>query len=394
MIEVESVWHLIDEKIFSMTPHRISLSDSLGCVLAEPIFSETDQPPFDRSAMDGYAICNDDLSTEFDVLSSIRPGHDIGSVPKLQPGQALRIFTGAELPLPSLRVIMQERFSALGTRVRLKEATNENWIRFRGEDRKAGDQLIAAGAKVSAGIISILAANGNASPLVHPMPSVAHITTGDEIVPFDSLPGPGQIRDSNGPMIRALCESCGVRAFKIRHAGEDLEEIQSAISELGQPDLLLISGGASVGDHDHTRVALESAGFQIHCSSVNTRPGKPLIFATLGNRVAFGLPGNPVSHFVCFQLFVARAIARLAGIKPQDLGLGKLGEFKWKSNPRVTWWPVELHKSGAETLLLPIPWNNSGDLTPLAKANALARIPSNLVPQAGAEVEFLSVEKG
>jgi molybdopterin molybdotransferase len=225
--------------------------------------------------------------------------------------------------------------------------------------------------------------------LVSPRPRVVHFTTGDELVPPEQALKPGQVRDSNSILIRSLLQKF-ICNLEQAHLPENFEQAKSVIgnrqSAIENSDLLLISGGASVGDKDFTRPLLEWLGFEIVFSQVNVRPGRPLIFGQSGARIAFGLPGNPLSHFVCFHLFTATALAKLAGSEPPTFQRGALAaKFEEAPNPRETLWPARLDSAG----LHPLAWASSGDLTCVAGTNALIRVLANRGPMdAGAEVDF------
>jgi molybdopterin molybdotransferase len=247
---------------------------------------------------------------------------------------------------------------------------------------------------LDAGKLALLASAGCTQPLVNPRLRVVHFTTGDEIVPPEQTPGPGQVRDSNSILIRSLLPkfSCDLEQA---HLPENFEQAKSAIghrpSVIENSDLLLISGGASVGDKDFTRPLLEWLGFEIVFSQVNIRPGRPLIFGQNGARVAFGLPGNPLSHFVCFHLFVATALEKLTGSEPPKFSRGMLAaKLEEAPNPRETLWPARLDAAG----LHPLTWASSGDMTCMAETNALIRVPANCGSMAtGTEVEFLPANR-
>ncbi len=208
--------------------------------------------------------------------------------------------------------------NATATKSKFYEREDALNIRTRGEDVKAGQPLVQTGARLDAGKLALLATAGCAQPLVSPRLRVVHFTTGDEIIPPDQTPKPGQIRDSNSILIRGLLQKfpCDVTQ---KHLPENFEQAKSEISNLKSQienaDLLLVSGGASVGDKDFTRPLLEWLGFEIVFSQVNVRPGRPLIFGDerASQPCCVRVPGNPLSHFVCFHLFVATALAKLAG---------------------------------------------------------------------------------
>jgi molybdopterin molybdotransferase len=364
------------------------LAESFGRTLRETVCAPSDLPDCDRSTRDGYAILQDDASEVFQVVDTL---HAADWKPRrLKSGEAVRIATGAALPGENLRVVMQENVERRGDQIRITRREDVLNIRKRGEDVKAGQSLVQAGARLDAGELALLASAGCVQPLVSPRLRVAHFTTGDEIIPPDQPPKPGQIRDSNSFLIRGLLQKFPCE-LKQAHLPEDLEMGKRAIETFNfQPltfNLLLISGGASVGDKDFTRPLLEWLGFEVVFSQVNVRPGRPLIFGVNENCVAFGLPGNPLSHFVCFHLFVAAALAKLVGGESGKFLRGKLAaKLDDAPNPRETLWPARRDTAG----LHPLTWASSGDVTCLAETNALIRVPANRGPvDAGTEVEFL-----
>jgi molybdopterin molybdotransferase len=368
---------------------RVRLEESFGRVLRETVLAAEDLPPFDCSTRDGYAILKNDESEKFQVVDTL---HAADWKPReLKPGEAVRIATGAPLPCENLRVVMQENVERNGDKIKIVKKESSPNIRKRGEDVKSGALLMKSGARLEAGKLALLAATGCAQPIVSPRLRVAHFTTGDEIVPPNQTPKPGQIRDSNSILIRGLLQkfSCDLEQS---HLPENFEQAKSQIanrkSQIDNADLVLVSGGASVGEKDFTRQLLEWLSFKIAFSQINVRPGRPLIFGVNGNRIAFGLPGNPLSHFVCFHLFVATALAKLIGMEPKKFLRGQLAE---KLNdapcPRETLWPARLDLAG----LHPLAWASSGDITCLTETNALVRVPANRDSiDAGTEVEFLT----
>jgi len=367
------------------------LADAFGRVLRETVYAPSDLPDHDRSTRDGYAILQNDASEMFQVVDTL---HAADWKPRpLQPGETVRVATGAALPCENLRVVMQEHVERDGDKIRItKQETTLN-LRKRGEDVKAGQPLVPADAHLNAGKLALLASAGCTRPLVSPRLRVVHFTTGDEIVPPDRTPKPGQVRDSNSILVHGLLQKfpCSVAQA---HLPEDFGAAKQLVSTFHlQPstfDLLLISGGASVGDKDFTRPLLEWLGFEIIFSQVNVRPGRPLIFGANGSRAAFGLPGNPLSHFVCFHLFVAAALAKLTGAEPEKFRRGRLAaKLDDPPCPRETLWPARREPAG----LHPLAWASSGDVTCLTETNALIRVPANRGPmESGAEVEFLATD--
>ena len=396
-----------------LPPVRVPLAEAFGRVLCETICAPGDSPDCDRSTRDGYAVLLDDDSDVFSVVDTL---HAADWKPRqLKIGEAVRVATGTALPCENLRVVMQENIERNGDGIKILLRETSANVRRRGEEMKAGDTVLSAGKKLDAGALALLASVGSVQPLVSPRLRVLHFTTGDEIVSPEQTPKPGQIRDSNSVLIRALLERSGCEV-KHQHLPEDFEQAQAVISAFRFPlsafDLILVSGGASVGEKDFTRPLLEWLGFEIVFSQVNVRPGRPLIFGVdggasvpasrlVGNlappdkfRVAFGLPGNPLSHWVGFHLFVAAALARLAGTEPKQFLRGALAEkLDDAPNPRETLWPARLDLNCGHCELTPLPWSSSGDVVVLAKANALMRIPANSgALAAGAAVDFLPTD--
>lgn len=374
---------------------RLPLEESLGHVLRETVLAPNDLPDADRSTRDGYAILASDTSETFQVVDTLLAAD--WKPRQLKSGEAVRVATGASLPCESLRVVMQEDVERNDDKVHIAKPDGDLNIRKRGEEVRAGDALVKAGEYLTAGKLSLLASVGCVQPMVNPRLRVVHFTTGDEIVPPDQTPSHGQIRDSNSTLIRGLLQRFPCELFQ-SHLREDFEtaktQIKNLKSKIENASLVLISGGASVGDKDFTRPLLEWLGFEIIFSQIAIRPGKPTIFGTNDNRIAFGLPGNPLAHFVCFHLFVAAALARLAGAQPKSFSRGKLATpLEDASNPRETLWPARLELINNQARLRPLKWLSSGDVTSLTEANALIRIPPNSADlDAGAEVEFMPTE--
>ena len=375
-----------------LPPVRVLLEESIGRVLRETVCAPEDLPPNDRSTRDGYAILADDASDNFQIVDTI---HAADWKPRqLKSGEAVRVATGAVLPCDGVRVAMQENVERNGDQIRITKREAGLNLRQRGEDVKAGQPLVQSGGRLDAGRLALLATAGCAQPLVSPRLRVLHFTTGDEIVSPGQTPKPGQIRDSNSILIRGLLQnfSCGI--FQT-HLPENFEAAKAESgkrkAEIENANVILISGGASVGDKDFTRELLEWFGFEIIFSQVNVRPGRPLVFGVNGNRIAFGLPGNPLSHFVCFHLFVASALAKLTGEIAPRFFRGKLAtKLDDQPCPRETLWPARLEFAGGEIKLHPLAWASSGDVTCFAAANALIRVPVNCAElEAGAEVDFL-----
>lgn len=377
MKTVEEVWDLLRGHVIAREAVETELADALGAVLREDVTAPEDQPAFDRSAVDGFVVRADDTSESFRLVGEIRAGD--GRRQTFAAGEAMRIATGAAVPEGG-EVIMLEDAEESGGVVRFSKR-GRDYVRRRGEDAKAGDVIASAGTLVRAGIIGLLASVGCVFPKVTRPLDALHVATGNEIVGAERSPAAGQVRDSNSPLVAAWARSRGVR-IRQKRVGEDADALRRAIE--GHRDLLLVSGGASVGAHDCTEEVLIAAGFEILVTKVAVRPGKPLIVARRGGEWVFGLPGNPLSHFVCLHVFVDAALSMMRGGPAAPLLCRARVSSPIAGNPRETWWPSIEETDG----LRPLAWASSGDLTALATADALVRVPSSGLA-AGAEAEFI-----
>lgn len=369
--EIEQLWEWIDARVPVLPAQIQPLSETIGRINAEPVCATVDQPAHDQSAMDGYAFAEIDPG-KCRIMGTVAAGWAGESM--VQPGGAVRIFTGSRLPEGTRCVGRQEDCLADGEFVSLrpgKRLVEEENIRRAGAVFSKGARILERGMKLSAGAAGLLASAGVAAVNVHPAARTLHVATGEELCDVEAGPlATGKIYDSNGPMMEALLRQYGVVPER-RRLGDSPTEIGQVVAGF-DGDLLLISGGSGPGDHDHTPAALRNAGYEIHASRINSRPGRPLIFATRGGQVAFGLPGNPLSHWVCFHAFVRRALARLHGEPKPDLWEAKLlGPWPGGGDGRRTWTPAIVAPESIGLAARPLPWQHSGDLTPMTSANAL-----------------------
>jgi molybdopterin molybdotransferase len=378
MITVFEARQLIARQTVALEPETVALASAYGRILREPVASAEDLPAFDRSAMDGYAIRADDPADDFLLVGEIRAGQSLDR--QLRPGETMRILTGARLPGPGLKVVMQEDVEAREGRVRVLKKSSATHVRLRGEDARAGEVLLETGKTLDATAVALLASVGKTSLLVSKQPRILHLTTGDEIVSPEQTPGEGQIRNSNASLISALCRENGVGTVDHFHAGDDLSALRDILARAGAEtcDLVLISGGSGQGTYDFSAELFRHLGATIHFREVNVRPGKPLIFGTANRQIIFGLPGNALSHFVCFQLFVRQALDRLLA-RPDSLPVaGFLAETMPDTfNPRETWWPARASLQNGRLECRALPWKSSGDITRLPAANALIQVPAS-----------------
>lgn len=371
MISLDEARRTVAANISMLGAQDLSLAASLGSVLEEDILSDADYPSADRSMMDGYVVGADAIPGEFTVAGEI----PAGDVPDraLEHGEAMRIFTGAILPTGGGRVLMQEECVREGGSVRIDHFPEPLFIRRKSSEAKAGDVVLQKGTRIGASEMAILAQIGHVKPSVIRRPLVKHIATGDELVDPGETPIPGKIRDTNSSLVAGLLAPYGLSMESSRLA-DDPEAM--AESTKGDWDLLLLSGGASVGDHDHGSDVLRATGFTIHFDKVNLRPGKPLTFATRGNQAAFVIPGNPVSHFVCYHVAIRLAIELMCGLKPRwnFLDLEITNPNLIKPNPRETFWPARVSISQGSLKAEARPWSTSGNTFSLTQTNALIRI--------------------
>lgn len=369
---------------------RLPLIAALGPVLRADARADLDSPPFDASAMDGYAARRADLGPPLRVIGeSIAGGGFAGTV---GPGECVRILTGAPVPAGADCVVKQEDVVRDGSVIRAQRADGPTYIRRRGENRHAGDIVVPAGTRLRAPELAALASAGITCPEVTRAPRVAHVVTGDELIPPDRVPTGGQIRDSNSTLIAALLVGHGSDLVAQHSVGDDLAASRAVLAGLPPHDVLLISGGASVGDRDLARPMLADLGYETVFDSVNLRPGKPLLFARRGAQLAFALPGNPVSHWVVFHLFVAPLLAALQSGLSQSPAVrtGRLaaGAQPPPADARRTCWPSRVAWRNGGYELTPLRLASSGDSSGLAGANALWLVPAGTDLAPGQPVEF------
>ena len=315
-IAVEEARKLVLEVVSAAPEERVGLSDVLGRTLAETVVSRETLPPFASSAMDGFAVRVADLAPLPTVLQVI---DDIpaGVVPKRRMGAetCARIMTGAVFPEGADAVVPVEWTQPEGaSRVRIEKAPEAGqFVRPAGQDVKEGDVVLHAGQIITPPVLGMLASLGMGEVSVRAVPSVAVITTGDELVPVDSVLARGQIRDSNGPALAAQVIAAGGRPLGPFHAHDTAESTREALETAEDADVMVVSGGVSMGERDVVRNVLDEAGWTPVFWKVRQRPGKPLAFGLLDGRPVFGLPGNPVSSSVCFEQYVRPALAKMLG---------------------------------------------------------------------------------
>jgi len=292
------------------------LMDASGCVLAAPLTARLTQPPFDASAMDGYAVRAADVVTlpaHLQVIGEAAAGH--GFAGRVEAGQAVRIFTGAPVPLGADAIVIQENVSRDGARITVNEGqVDPDFVRPRGGDFAAGQTLIPDDRRLTARDLTLAAAMGHGVLHVRRPPVVAILATGDELVLPGVTPGPDQIVCSNTFGLATMIRSAGGDPRFLGIARDTRASLEEHVERAKGADVLLTAGGASVGDHDLVAPVLTARGMSLDFWKIAMRPGKPLMFGRLGSQMVLGLPGNPVSSLICARLFLVPLIRAVLGL--------------------------------------------------------------------------------
>lgn len=373
---------------------RVPLREALGRALAEDLVAPRSLPPFDNSQMDGYALRAADaaragarLPVSLEVFAGDAPGA------ALAPGTCARIFTGAPLPAGADSVEMQEEVSRQGaTAVFRRPAEAGRFVRPAGADVREGAVALRRGSPVDPGAVGLAAGLGRSELAVHRRPRVALLATGTEIVPLDRPPGPGQIVDSNSHALAAAALEAGAVPQLLPLASDDRAALRASLRAARGADVLVSTGGVSVGEKDLVRAALQAAGARLDFWQVAVRPGKPVAFGRWGGAAVFGLPGNPTSAWVTFELFVRPALRALAGLSGSGrLRLpARLGKAQQKPPHLTLYLRTRARRSGGELWLDPISTQQSGHLTSAVNVDALAVLPAGTARLArGARVEAI-----
>lgn len=389
MLSVAEARQIILDQVRPLPPASAPLdAAALGLVLAEEVVSDLDLPPFDKALMDGYAIRAADLAEgrrTFTVIEEVTAGQ----TPRLPvgPGQATRIMTGAPMPEGADAVVMVERSRLDGERVYLEDRPprpGQN-VLGRARELRRGERVLGPGAVLRPQEFGVLTSVGRVSVRVHPAPTVAVLPTGDEIVEPDQAPGPGQIRNSNAYMLLAQATRAGGRARLVGIARDRLDSLRPLMQIGLESDVLVLSGGVSAGKLDLVPGVLAELGVRAHFHKVAMKPGKPMYFGSFDRpgrppAYVFGLPGNPVSSLVCFELFVRPALRRLAGHAdpgPAVVQAALLEDFPYRAD-RPTYHPARLLPPSEKTgwQVKPVPWFGSADLRGVLAANAFVVFPA------------------
>ena len=378
LVDIDTALDAISRRVQPLPVQRMKLSAATGLTLASPIHTDQDYPPFDRTMMDGFAVRTEDLQdspTTLNIVEEIAAG----SIPQvgLQSGEAARVNTGSPVPPNADAVVMIERvqLSPDGRQITTDHTptVGEN-IAHRGSGVHAGDLVLTPGMKLTPSRIAGAAAAGAAHVDVFRRPRLALIVTGSELVPVDVQPSGGQIRNSNGLSLHAQAVESGCEVIDLGVVGDDPQRLEEHVTEGLTADLLCVTGGVSMGQHDHVPSVLEALGVDIIFHKLAIKPGKPTLFG-IGpkGQVVFGLPGNPVSCLVCFMVLVRAALARLQGRAADWPAMitAALTEPLPTSGTRPAFMPARLESTTlGQWTTAPVPWTGSGDPFGPAAGNA------------------------
>ena len=399
MIPIADAIQIVKDQTSALQPERVELANALGRYLVEDIIADTDLPPFDRSQMDGYAVRAADIATtptKLRIVGESAAGR--GWHNELKPGEVVRIMTGAPVPAgaDSVQQIEFTRELNGGSEVEiLKPVTLGRSIVRRGSEITTGETVLRAGEGINAGAVAVLASFGYAKVNVGRRPRVAILATGSELVPVDQTPGKDQIRDSNNFSIAAYAALAGATIERLPLAGDDIRQLKRQIAGAAETNHIVVtSGGVSVGRYDFTKTVLKELGAELFFERVALRPGKPTVFARLPNgTLVFGLPGNPVSVSVTFNLFARVAILAMQGALETELESGSaiLGKSVKPAKDRDSYLPARLSTNeNAQLIAEPLKWGGSSDFVGFVGATALIIVPqATEILEAGTKVQVV-----
>ncbi|MDO8803586.1 MAG: molybdopterin molybdotransferase MoeA [Elusimicrobiota bacterium] len=391
MISFEEAIETVLKNAKPLPPARTRIEDAVGRVLLEDVRSGMEMPPFNKSAVDGYAVRAADLadSRELRSIGLIQAGDTFKG--KLRPGECVKIMTGAPVPPGADAVVMVEYTSERNELVKFEEGIKKGVnIALRGEDIKKGQKILARGAVISISHIAALAAVGRSHVKTGALPKVSLLNTGGEIVPPGAKLGKNRIYNSNGPMLAAMLKTDGITAAPVI-VRDDARKMKAAIAGALRSDIVLISGGVSMGDYDLVPGVLKSLGVKCLFHKVRVRPGKPMFFGVKGRTLVFGIPGNPVANFMAYLAYIRPAIRKLAGrpdCAPEFLTGSCAGNFEPKTPRRA----LVLSKVRADTeySLAEVSNNGSADILALAAADGFTMVKEGGAIKKSGKARFIT----
>lgn len=374
MIKFENALEIVMNSVVRTGTETIPFMDSLNRILAVDVTSDVNMPPFDKSSMDGFACRKSEIHNELEITETIRAGQKPSK--KLGKDQCARIMTGARLPEGADCVIIVEETGILPTgRIKFTGSCTKDNVSYMGEDVKKGDILLSRGIKIKPQEIAVLAAAGKVSVEVSKTPLIGVISTGDELVEPQFVPGESQIRNSNSWQLMAQIAEAGAHGRYYGIAGDDEEETFHLVSRaISENDIVIITGGVSMGDFDFVPGVLERAGVRLLFTRIAVQPGKPTTFGIHEKAVVFGLPGNPVSSFLMFEMILRPFIAATMNYKwkPPELKFPLKREFSRKFAERMALIPAKITDDGC---IDPVEYHGSAHITALNGADGIISIP-------------------
>jgi molybdopterin molybdotransferase len=385
MISVAEAIGIVKEQTEALPSETVSLADALARVLAEDVVADSDLPPFNRAQMDGYAVRSADTAQagtrRLRIIGESAAGR--GWKGEMKAGEAVRIMTGAPVPAGADSVQKVEVTSEADGLVEIAEPTRPGqFIVNRASEIKAGETVLRAGEEINAARMAALASFGYAEVRVGSRPRVAVIATGSELVRVEERPRADQIRDSNSYSLSAYAQLAGAEVERLPLAADDPQLLQREIqAAAARSDVLILSGGVSMGVYDFTKVALRALAAELFFERVSLRPGKPTVFARLGKTLIFGLPGNPVSVSVTFNLFARTALRQMQGCQETALTeeWAQLARRVKGALERESYLPAYLRTDEAGRLLAePLKWGGSSDFVAFTRATALIIVPAGV----------------
>jgi molybdopterin molybdotransferase len=391
VITEEEAREKIISAVASLPATEVSLANALDRFAADELFATIPLPPFDNSAMDGYAVVANSAGKNARLAIVGEQPAGVSKNLSLSAGKTIRIFTGAPMPTGSDAVVMQEETQREGdfVLIQAEQISMGDFVRKAGADLAVGQQIVKRGDRLRPATLGLLASQGIESVRVGAQPRVAIVTTGDELAAPGQQLRPGEIFDSNGLMLASLGAKTGMEVAMRRHCPDDFDTLCTTLRGAVQQDAVIISGGVSVGEHDLVREALREIGAEIDLWRVAVKPGKPFLFGKRDRCMIFGLPGNPVSTFVTFLVFVRPALLQMMGAS--DLSLpranARLAHEIAGDETRPHYFRGEL----ADGAFGAIGRQESHALFGLARANALLRVRPEVRLSAGSEVEVLLI---
>jgi molybdopterin molybdotransferase len=352
---------------------QIEIEQAFGRILAGPVLADRDYPPFNRSTRDGFAVRAADATApgaRLECVGELRAGGHIEAT--VLPGQCIEIMTGAALPQGADSIVMVEHTKREGRTITLERAAKlGEHIVPRGTEAREGALLVAPKTRMGYAEMALASQAGATRLAVFAAPRLAILSTGDEVVDARSNPGPLQVRNSNGISIEILARTAGAETIQLGNAPDEKGALRSAIERGLEADILVLSGGVSMGKYDLVEQVLAELGAEFHFTGVSIRPGRPAVFATCRGKLVFGLPGNPVSTMVTFELFVLPAVDVLNGGIPRSLPVfrAKLETQVREKGPMTHFLPARIEWEDREARVTQLPWQGSGDVVALALAN-------------------------